>query len=92
MDYDCQALELTVHQLFSFDYQDNFDQEENDMALLDGKVAVITGAGRGLGEAYARLFAQEGAAVVINDIGKDAEGAWLSENVAASIRAACPST
>lgn len=58
------------------------------MTLLDGKVAVITGAGRGLGEAYARLFAQEGAAVVINDIGKDAEGAWLSENVAASIRAA----
>jgi NAD(P)-dependent dehydrogenase (short-subunit alcohol dehydrogenase family) len=37
------------------------------MALLDGKVAVITGAGAGLGRSYARLLAQQGAAVVIND-------------------------
>ncbi|MEA3133380.1 MAG: hypothetical protein QOG17_1226, partial [Gammaproteobacteria bacterium] len=37
------------------------------MALLDGKVAVITGAGTGLGRSYARLLAQQGAAVVIND-------------------------
>lgn len=56
------------------------------MALLDGKVAVITGAGRGLGAAYARLLAQEGAAVVINDIGKDADGAFTAEAVAAAIR------
>lgn len=32
------------------------------MGLLDGRVAIITGAGGGLGEAYARLFAKEGAA------------------------------
>jgi NAD(P)-dependent dehydrogenase (short-subunit alcohol dehydrogenase family) len=37
------------------------------MALLDGKVAVITGAGTGLGRSYARLLAQQGAAVVVND-------------------------
>jgi NAD(P)-dependent dehydrogenase (short-subunit alcohol dehydrogenase family) len=37
------------------------------MALLDGKVAVITGAGTGLGRSYARLLAQHGAAVVVND-------------------------
>jgi 3-oxoacyl-[acyl-carrier protein] reductase len=36
--------------------------------LLSGRVAVITGAGRGIGEATARVFASEGAAVVINDI------------------------
>lgn len=56
------------------------------MALLEGKVAVITGAGRGLGEAYARLLAKEGAAVVVNDIGKNEQGDFTAEAVAASIR------
>jgi NAD(P)-dependent dehydrogenase (short-subunit alcohol dehydrogenase family) len=44
------------------------------MGLLDGKVAIITGAGGGLGEAYARLFAREGAAVVVNDLGGPRDG------------------
>jgi NAD(P)-dependent dehydrogenase (short-subunit alcohol dehydrogenase family) len=56
------------------------------MALLDGKVTLITGAGRGLGAAYAHRLAREGAQVVVNDIGKDADGAWLAETVAAAIR------
>jgi 3-oxoacyl-[acyl-carrier protein] reductase len=38
------------------------------VARLDGKVAVITGAGRGIGRATALLFAKEGAAVVVNDV------------------------
>lgn len=58
------------------------------MALLDGKVALITGAGRGIGEAYARLFAAEGAAVVINDVGRDETGQFTAEAVAQSIRSA----
>ncbi|WP_377828096.1 SDR family NAD(P)-dependent oxidoreductase [Bradyrhizobium lupini] len=48
------------------------------MGLLDGKVAIITGAGGGLGEAYARLFAKEGAAVVVNDLGTDMDGSGTS--------------
>jgi NAD(P)-dependent dehydrogenase (short-subunit alcohol dehydrogenase family) len=38
------------------------------MGLLDGKVAVVTGAGAGLGQTYALALAREGAAVVVNDI------------------------
>ena len=45
------------------------------MGLLDGKVAIITGAGNGLGEAYAKLFAAEGASVVVNDLGGARDGA-----------------
>ena len=44
------------------------------MALLDGKVAIVTGAGGGLGRAYAKLFAAEGAAVVVNDFGGARDG------------------
>ncbi|MBJ8348500.1 SDR family oxidoreductase [Antrihabitans sp. YC2-6] len=39
------------------------------MGSLDGRVAVITGAGRGIGREHALLFAGEGAAVVVNDLG-----------------------
>lgn len=51
--------------------------------LLDGKVAIITGAGGGLGEAYARLFAKEGASVVVNDLGGSRDGSGNGTSVAA---------
>ncbi|CRK56514.1 3-oxoacyl-[acyl-carrier protein] reductase [Alloactinosynnema sp. L-07] len=41
------------------------------MGSLDGRVAVITGAGRGIGREHALLFAAEGAGVVVNDLGGD---------------------
>lgn len=53
------------------------------MGLLDGKVAIITGAGGGLGEAYAKLFAQEGASVVVNDLGGSRDGSGSGTSAAA---------
>ena len=43
------------------------------MGTLDGKVAIITGAGQGLGAAHAKLFAAEGARLVLNDLGDGVE-------------------
>ena len=42
--------------------------------MMEGKVVVVSGAGRGIGAAIARLMAQHGAKVVVNDIGVSLDG------------------
>jgi len=52
------------------------------MGALDDRVAVITGAGRGIGREHALLFASEGAKVVVNDLGGSPDGSGADEGPA----------
>src|ERR1700683_3457810 len=55
------------------------------MGICDGRIVVITGAGRGIGREHALEFARQGAKVVVNDLGAEVDGSGSSAGPAGEV-------
>ncbi len=60
-------------------------EKRDSMGRLEGKIAIVTGAAKGLGEADARLMAQEGARVILTDV-DEANGRRVASEIGAAAR------
>src|SRR6185503_20238499 len=56
------------------------------MGLLDGKIAIVTGAGHGIGRGHALELAKHGARVVVNDLGSTVSGEGASQDADLTVK------